>query len=180
VVRPEQDTWQVLLAQALLDHGANIDAEDEHGSTALHYAIRKGDRSTTQFLLDRGAQIESRNHSAMTLLLDHGLKVDSEDEDGFTSLQHAVRGGYTRVIRGLLDRWAQVDARDNRGRTPLHLAAGSLRSNMYPIVLLLDYGADINARDDEGLTPLNHADRVTNGGNARLLRHRGAIEDRCN
>jgi ankyrin repeat protein len=194
-LEPEENTWHVSLIRALLDQGAKIETGDEQGLTALHYAVRDGNSSVAKLLLDRGAKIEARDHKGRTslqvaadqrwvnaatlnLLLDHGVGVESVDvvdENGLTSLHHAVCRGDQRGIRRLLDRQAQVDARDHRGRTPLHLAAESSSGNMYPLVLLLDHGADINARDLEGLTPLNHADKVTNGRNALLLRYRGAV-----
>jgi ankyrin repeat protein len=50
---------------------------------------------------------------------------------------------------------AIIDARDNRGRTPLHEAArhGYLKT----VDMLLDCGADVKAKDDQGRTPLHLA-----------------------
>ena len=55
---------------------------------------------------------------------------------------------------------ADLEARDNNGKTPLHLAAGT-NENPAVITALLDAGADLEARHNGGLTPL-HGAAVTN------------------
>jgi ankyrin repeat protein len=91
--------------QALLDHGANIDAEDEDGLTALHHAARE------------------RLHTAViALLLAHGAQINARDRRGRTPLHLAgasVAGSNCK--RMLLDSGADVNARDNEGLTPLDL-----------------------------------------------------------
>ena len=77
-------------------------------------------------------------------------------------------------IQALLDRGAAVNARDEHGWTPLHLAA---RYNANPTVatLLLDRGADPMARAENGYTPLHGAAGNMHGpAMAGLLLARGA------
>ncbi len=56
----------------------------------------------------------------------------------------------------LLNAGANIEGRDEHGRTPLHSAASNI---YYPkvILTLLAAGADVNARDEDGATPLFHA-----------------------
>ena len=65
--------------------------------------------------------------------------------------------GFARVedVRRCLDAGARVKARDDWGRTPLHLAAG-LSESPAVVQALLDAGAKVDARSDFG-TPLYYA-----------------------
>ena len=48
---------------------------------------------------------------------------------------------------------ADVNAKDNGGRTPLHWAAGC-NPNVEVAKCLVENGAEIRAKDDNGVTPL--------------------------
>ena len=50
---------------------------------------------------------------------------------------------------------AGVDARDDKGRTPLHMAARWGWSSA--VEALVTLGADVRARDGDGLVPGDHA-----------------------
>jgi ankyrin repeat protein len=56
------------------------------------------------------------------------------------------------LARTLIDFGANVDAMDNRGYTPLHLAAA--RGDLYMVDILLRRGADPNCQTLHGDTPL--------------------------
>ena len=57
------------------------------------------------------------------------------------------------AARRLVSRGAEVDAKDEAGKTPLHVAASM--NNTEGVDLLTDEaGADVNARDNEGRSPL--------------------------
>ena len=74
---------------------------------------------------------------------------------GVTSLHYAAGNG-TDVITVLIDNGAEVDARDDRGFTPLRYAAGSSDD---PRVLrtLINAGANVNVQNLNGSTPLSMA-----------------------
>jgi len=52
----------------------------------------------------------------------------------------------------LLSKGADVNSRDNDGRTPLHLAY--LSGHVQVAELLLSKGADVNSKDNDGRTPI--------------------------
>ena len=54
------------------------------------------------------------------------------------------------IVELFAEHGADVNAKDNRGRTPLHKV-----SNAKDAQVLLDHGADVNAKDNEGKTPLH-------------------------
>lgn len=56
------------LITLLLDSGADINARDLSGSTALHCAAAYGDEHAVKLLLDRGADIEAKNDAGKTPL----------------------------------------------------------------------------------------------------------------
>lgn len=73
-----------------------------------------------------------------------------------------IRYGGLRLTRALLEDEAtikgNVHTRDDRGSTPLHLAAASKSSEACDIIqLLIDCGGDINSRDCDDLTPIHRA-----------------------
>jgi len=52
--------------KTLLDRGADIDAYDKHGDTALHLAARNNHPHVVKELLDRGANMEAQNNDGWT------------------------------------------------------------------------------------------------------------------
>jgi len=86
----------------------------------------------------------------------------------------------------LIEHNADIHSRDNRGQSPLHLAASpyyGVRANGDIMQVLLDHGVDPNARDNNNSTPLHHSSWSADGRNngtvegTRLLLKHGAIID---
>uniref|UniRef100_UPI00387FB281 Transcription factor ETV6,DARPin n=1 Tax=synthetic construct TaxID=32630 RepID=UPI00387FB281 len=70
-------------------------------------------------------------------------------------LLEAARAGQDDEVRILMANGADVNATDNDGYTPLHLAASN--GHLEIVEVLLKNGADVNASDLTGITPLHAA-----------------------
>ncbi len=111
-------------------------AQTETGSE-IHQAARRGDLARVKALVET----------------DHGL-LEAKTGAGKTPLHFAAEGGRTEVVLYLLDKGAEINARNAESETPLHYAAGY--GHMDVINLLLERGADVNARSSQGDTPLHY------------------------
>jgi ankyrin repeat protein len=153
------------MVQLLLSHGAAVNMKDEHGRTALLFAVDKGFISVCRTLLDHGADanlqepilnaVGQGNEAIVQLLLSHGASMKSTDQSGRTPLYLAAAKGFTGLCRALAAQGADINAKDNRGRTPLHIAA--TLGNLPTVEFLVSNKAQIEAKDDAGLTPLDVA-----------------------
>jgi ankyrin repeat protein len=88
-----------------------------------------------------------------------------------TELFHTCRTGDIETVRVLLERGADIEARDSDNWTPLHVACAW--GHLAVTRLLLDAGADMNVRDNDGHAPLNVACIFHNARIIRLLLERG-------
>ena len=61
-------TYQHAIVDELLQHGAEPNARDSSGHTALHIAIKLGNMDATKILLGRGANVHARNRICEGLL----------------------------------------------------------------------------------------------------------------
>jgi ankyrin repeat protein len=96
--------------------------------------------------------------------------VRAADAGGSTPLHHAAGFADVQTMTVLLDKGADVNARNRRGSTPLHWAI----HDEAKVRLLLGRGANVNARNVEGHTPVFLAASLGNGTSIlQLLLDRG-------
>ena len=93
-----------------------------------------------------------------------------------TPLHEAVRDGQADRAEDLLQQGStDVNAQDEKGRTPLHYTATNGEAGMAE--MLIAGGADVNIQDDEGNTPLHWAIRNNFAAIAEMLLENGADPD---
>ncbi len=121
----------------LLRSGADVNAPQSDGLTALHWAAGNGDAALADVLIHAGA-----NPGPLTR------------NDAYTPMHMAARGGHAEVIERLLEAGADPAVTTSRtGVTPMHLAAKA--DNASALRALAVGGAEIDARDHRwGQTPL--------------------------
>ena len=121
----------------LLREGADVNAPQGDGMTALHWAAERGDADLADVLLYAGARVDA------------GTRIGH-----YTPLHLASRRAGATVVEVLLDAGSDPNASTtNSGATPLHLAAAT--GDPAVVEVLVGAGADVNGREGAwGQTPL--------------------------
>ncbi|KAJ6784126.1 hypothetical protein PWT90_07276 [Aphanocladium album] len=145
--------------QRLLRCGADIDARDASGRTALYIAAVRSDYPILRYLLTEGAQVDTREKSgdnALSWCVAHGTRTRAEsvlENRRDNALRWLAAHDAKACIELLLENGADIQApHPKTGCTPLH--ASVLGNNAFALELLLAKGAKTEARDWEGATPL--------------------------
>ena len=68
-----------------LNNGANVNAKDNHGTTAIIFAARSGHLEALSMLINTGANVNAKNY------------------DGYTALIFAAENGHLGVINALIN-----------------------------------------------------------------------------
>lgn len=91
---------------ALLGGGAKVDSKDDAGATPLHIAASRGHQQAVTLLLSKG-----------------GADMEAVNNKMQTPLHLAVVASSLGVVKELMDRGVNKDARDFDGWTPVYYAA---------------------------------------------------------
>jgi len=130
--------------KVLIDSGANANETNINGNTPLHYALRR------TFMGRRQGRV-----AVVAFLVNHGAQVNSRTKTGITPLMDASNTGDTEALKYLVEHGAQINFADKDGRTSLSLAASQLYDDI--VIYLVAHDANIDSRDGEGRTPLMQA-----------------------
>lgn len=124
---------------SLIKNGADVEATDVHGQTALFKAVR-----ATKLVILRA-------------LLDAKANCNHADTRGATPMHMAVEMDNGEIIQLLHDFGGRLEAKTNSrsqfpNMTPLRLSCSI--NSMEATATLLELGADVNSRDDKKATPM--------------------------
>ncbi|HSX20221.1 MAG TPA: ankyrin repeat domain-containing protein [Gammaproteobacteria bacterium] len=122
------------VAKSSIRMGANVNARVANGDSLLHICPNE----------DIGA-----------ILINHGANVNSRNPNDETPLHTSMRRGLIPLSTLLIDSSSDVNAQDQTGTAPLHLA----ESDEVNATLLLQ-NANVNVQDNAGDTPLHLAIRI--------------------
>lgn len=166
----------------LLEHGAEVNATDDHGCTPLHSAVYGQHADMVEFLLQHRATVNAARADGTTpifyaakmgdtnlvsLLLKRGANPAGPHGLKSQPLHVACQGGYVGIADLLVTAAADLEARDAEGQTPLHAAAKNGHQDM--VEWLLSHGADAEAKDALSLKPVDYATGTTNAALVALL-----------
>ena len=147
--------------RSLLKQGANVNATQADGTTALHWASYRDDLESADLLIRSGANVNARNdlgatplwaacqngsESMVRRLLTAGANPNAALLLGETPVMVAARSGSPAVVELLAAKGANVNARATRGQTALMWAVGQKHPEV--VKALIAQGADIHARSD--------------------------------
>lgn len=123
-------------AEILLKLGADVNAVNKTGRSALHNCVLLGNVELAQMLINNGAN------------------ANQKDIVGRTPLFYACHYKHNEVVEFLVNNGADVNSEDEVKMTPLMWAARSERL----VFLLLRHGADKEHKDIYGLKAVDYAD----------------------
>jgi len=177
--------------QKLLAKGADIEARDANGRSALLLATHHNKISIARMLIDAGADVNAMDNISdspflyagaegrleiLRMTLSQGADLASVNRYGGTALIPAAHHGHIETVRELLDTEIDIDHINNLGWTALleAIILGDGGPTYIEIVrLLVEAGADINIADENGVSPLAHAASQNYAQIVDLLRSAG-------
>ena len=175
--------------QSLLCNGLHLQAKDNLGRTALHWAVANGHGKLVTILLDNQDRLQvtliggfsltdhtnARTkkqqtplhlaavkgwHSIAKALLQHGADATATSDGGWTPLHNAAKEGHAEILALLIAAQASVQAITDNGRTALHWAAE--QGHIDCVKLLLPHFEPIllHCKDSRGRSPWMLAARM--------------------
>jgi len=161
------------IAELLIAKGAEIDARDEWDRTPLILALCDGYEDVAELLVDKGADVNAidtygrtpllcafhwTSESAVKFLIARGADVNVITRPhtyvfGIFALEHkplhdAARLGYKNIVGLLIDKGADVNAKNGDGQTPMDVASGAGHQDIVELLRAAGGESGIKANAD--------------------------------
>lgn len=178
--------------ELLCTSGAKLEEKDSVlGWTALMAAVQGGHIACVQALLDRRADVDTKDATGWTALmvaarrkdqqcvralLNAGATVDSTDARGSSAMESAAQGGSLAILRLLIAHGGNVNISRANGFTPLMAAA--IKGHTGCVEALVENGAEVDVVRSDGASPLMFSSLNGHFGCVRILVAKTAEIDR--
>jgi len=151
------------ISELLINKNANVNAIDVYGGTPLDFAISSNHPEIADLLRKRGGKTKKELEAEGKPTEPVAEAAQPEPPTAKTPLWKAAMFGEIEPAKQAIADGADVNAKGERGLTPLHFAVvAALDSGDNKVIeLLIANGADVNAKDDSGLTPLDSVKRLS-------------------
>ena len=194
VYRPKRDGMNCLhiaavngrfrLCKVLLEtYKLDVQMSDDDGWSVLHFSAKAGNIELFQYLIDEGSDVYRQKGDGMNslhiaalnghlrlckvLLEFYNVDLQMIDDNGWSVLHSAAKGGNLELFQYLIDKGSDVYRKKRDGMNCLHIVAedGHLRLCK---VLLEIYSVDLQIIDDNGWSVLHSAAK---DGNLELFQY---------
>jgi ankyrin repeat protein len=119
-----------------IEAGENLEQTNSWGATPLYLAVLNSHKSLVEYLVAKGARVN----------------ISTTGKESWTPLHKAADLGQLDVVKLLLEKGADLEAKTQWGGTPLYVTA--FRGQLEVAKYLVSKGADINIVTTDGWTPL--------------------------
>ena len=130
----------------LMAEGADLNAKDTDGMTALMHATKEGCIDILKLLHDRGAGV-----TTVQYLLKRDVNINQATKCG-NAIDWAAASGNANIVKLLLDKGAKINSEGRPFLNPLKHAV--VYGNNDVVQIPLEHGVDVNAGDNDGETAL--------------------------
>ena len=135
-----EDGRLALVRTLIVNHNADVNAQNEDKDTPLHLAVKEG-----------------YNDIAFMLITEFGCNTNARNTNGETVLHMACEGGSLTLVRTLIvNHNADINAQNANKNTPLHLAVKRGYGDV-ALMLCTEFGCDPNVKGHIKRTPLHVA-----------------------
>ena len=180
------------ILQALIDHGAHIDATRKDGTNALFRACTTGQSESVRFLVEAGTDVSiitpdgntclhiavhgGCSKEALQKIIEQGVvNVNSVNNEGLTALLLACFAKQSESAKYLLESGADPNISDARGNTHLHAAVQRYRCCTNQILQeMIAHEAHLDAQNTDGETALWVACSLRQQNFAKILLEAGS------
>ena len=147
-------------AEFFRHNGADVNVRGNYGETPLPSAAWYGDLEVVRVLLDYKVEVNPRGFKNWSAI----HYVSQGPTQGWAVQPYCGPHLLPDVARLFIEQVADVNARDDDGEIPLHLAARRGRDEV--VRMLLEHGANVGVENNEGKTPFHLA---ANSGSAETV-----------